>query len=237
MKFLKKGMQRILIFTFLILMGFASLNYYFTHIFVIRTKIIASVEQKIHEYHIHALSFNEIPIVYQKAVISTEDRRFWTDPGIDPIGIIRSLIVDVQKDGYIEGGSTITQQLVDNTILKHQKTIKYKLTQALYAIGLYDTMSKRKVFTLYANIIYFGHGAYGLYNAAETYFGKTPSQLNSGELTLLAGLPNAPSVYDPFKSISLARQRQKVVIDNMVDSGSISQTSATHILKEPIHLL
>jgi penicillin-binding protein 1A len=89
---------------------------------------------------------------------------------------------------------------------------------------------------MYVNVIYFGHGAYGLYNAAKTYFGKDPTQLNAGELTLLAGLPNAPTIYDPFKNMSLARQRQSIVLENMVDDNFISKKDSTQIFDQPIQL-
>jgi len=101
---------------------------------------------------------------------------------------------------------------------------------------MYDTMSKQETFAFYTNVIYFGHGANGLYQATETYFGKTPSELNAGELTMLAGLPNGPSVYDPYKSRTLAINRQHVVIQNMVDNGVISESQAKQITNEPIVL-
>jgi membrane peptidoglycan carboxypeptidase len=110
------------------------------------------------------------------------------------------------------------------------------LTESAYAIGVYDTMSKQETFAFYTNVIYFGHGAYGLYQAAETYFGKTPSALNAGELTMLAGLPNGPSVYDPYKNMALAIKRQHLVIQNMVNNGVISELQARQIISEPIVL-
>jgi monofunctional glycosyltransferase len=175
--------------------------------------------------------------MYRDAVIATEDRRFAWDPGIDPVGIVRSVFVDIGHDGYIQGGSTLTQQLADNTILSRQKSLSYKLTQAFYAIGIYDTVSKPKTFEMYANVIYFGNGAYGVYNAAKMYFGMDFNRLNDGELTMLAGLPNAPSVYDPFRHFSLARQRQSIVLENMVNAGIITQQRAKAIYQEPIRLV
>ena len=90
---------------------------------------------------------------------------------------------------------------------------------------------------MYANVIYFGHGAYGLYNAAQTYFGRAPAQCNAGELAMLAGIPNAPSLYDPLRNMNLARQRQQVVIDNMVDAGKITNAQAQQIRTMPIRLI
>lgn len=104
------------------------------------------------------------------------------------------------------------------------------------AIGLNDTMSKQEIFANYANDINFGNNAYGLYTASQKYFGKSPSKLNDGELTMLAGIPNAPNDYNPLHSFILAKERQKIVVDNMVDAGYINQTEADTILKQPIRL-
>jgi monofunctional glycosyltransferase len=215
---------------------FGGLTVYFRHVSHIHSDLGTSIQEKVTSLHIHPLTYAQIPLLYRQAVIATEDRRFAYDPGIDPIGIVRSVVVDVGKDGYLQGGSTITQQLVDNTLLSHGNSISYKLSQAFYAIGLYDVFHKDDIFQMYANVIYFGHGAYGLYNAAESYFGLPPSQLNGGELTLLAGLPNAPSVYDPFQNLSFARQRQAMVLENMVDSGVLSNTQRQNILRDPLRL-
>jgi monofunctional glycosyltransferase len=97
-------------------------------------------------------------------------------------------------------------------------------------------LSKEEIFALYTNDIYFGENAYGLYSAAETYFGIPPQQVNDGELTLLAGLPNAPSVYDPFHSLPLGQERQRKVVSNMINAGFITSSDARRILSEPIRL-
>jgi penicillin-binding protein 1A len=188
-------------------------------------------------HHTRYLTYNEIPAVYRNAVVATEDRSFYTNQGIDFRGILRAILVDISGNQPLQGGSTITQQLIHNTLLSDiKKSLKWKLRESVYAIGLYDTQSKEETFELYANVIYFGHGANGLYQAAETYFGKAPSQLNEGELTMLAGLPNAPSVYDPYLNIKLARERQNQVIQCMVDSGVINESQAKQIFNEPIKL-
>lgn len=234
--FIRRFVRSVLALVVLLCVLFGFLDYYFVHVSHIRSRVVTAFETRVHKFRIHVLGYNEIPTEFRQAIIATEDRRFAWDPGIDPVGILRSLIVDVEKDGYVEGGSTITQQLVDNTILNQQKTLTRKAKQAFYAIGLYDTMTKLEVFQLYTNVIYFGHGAYGLYNAAETYFGKTPRQLNGGELTMLAGLPNSPHSYDPFRSMQLARARQRVVLTNMVDDGVLTKSEANHIWNLPIRL-
>jgi Membrane carboxypeptidase/penicillin-binding protein len=175
--------------------------------------------------------------MYRDAVIATEDRSFFTNQGIDLRGILRAILVDLSGNQPLQGGSTITQQLIHNTVLSNMtKSLTWKLRESIYAIGVYDTLSKKETFELYANVIYFGHGANGLCQAAETYFGKAPSELNAGELTMLAGLPNAPSVYDPYLSMRLARERQNQVIQCMVDSSVINESQAKQIFNEPIKL-
>lgn len=211
-------------------------NYVFHHSYPLRTKMMAAVTERMHLHHVQPLTDTQIPAGFRAALVATEDRRFAWDPGVDPVGIFRSFLVDVKHNGYIEGGSTITQQLVDNTLLNQQKTLQRKVEQFGLAIGIYDTFSKRETFVMYTNVVYFGHGAYGLYNAAETYFGRTPTQCNAGELAMLAGLPNAPSAYDPFHSLKLARARQQLVVNNMVDEGQITRAQANEILALPIRL-
>ncbi|WP_298846713.1 biosynthetic peptidoglycan transglycosylase [Clostridium sp.] len=183
------------------------------------------------------LLYNDIPQMYRKAIVSTEDRSFFTNKGLDVRGITRAVFVNVKSGQAIQGGSTITQQLIHNTISRDtSKSLMWKLHESVYAIGLYDTMNKEETFAFYTNIIYFGHGAYGLYQASQTYFGKAPSELNAGELTMLAGLPNAPSVYDPYKNRTLAIERQHIVIGNMVKNGVISEFQAKQITSQPIVL-
>lgn len=219
-----------------VVLAFGLMYVYFKFVDHVGQRVQAVVMTHVKTHHEHFLSYEQIPSTFRNAMIATEDRRFFSDPGIDPVGIARSIVVDVEKDGYVEGGSTITQQLVDNSIIGKQKTLHRKLLQAFYAVGLYDTMSKPETFTLYANDIYFGDGAYGLYAAAQDYFGRPPSALNAGELTMLAGLPNAPSLFNPYHSMKLARQRQSIVLDNMVDDGMISKADNQRIFSEPIHL-
>lgn len=215
---------------------FAGCDWYFTRYHPIHPRLDAAVAEVIQAHHIQPLTYGQIPPFYWEAVVATEDRRFASDPGIDLVGIARSIVTDIQQDGYIEGGSTITQQLVDNTILNQNKTLDRKAKQALYAIGIYDSVSKSEVFADYANVIYFGNNAWGLAQAAQTYFARTPGELNEGELAMLAGLPNAPTAYNPFVHFNLAKERQSIVIENMVDAGYITKQQAHIIAGMPIRL-
>ncbi len=233
-----KGLFKFMIFIVAVLcIGWFGIKYYFTHVNIIADQVRGNVFTQVHANHSQLLSYNDIPEMYRNAIIATEDRSFFTNIGIDFRGTLRAIFVDVGGGQTLQGGSTITQQLIHNTLLSNQsKSLTWKLRESIYAIGAYDTMSKQETFAYYTNVIYFGHGANGLYQAAETYFGKSPSELNTGELTMLAGLPNAPSVYDPYKNMILARERQHLVIQSMVDNGLISEAQAKQILNEAIVL-
>ena len=214
------------------------IKYYFTHVDPIAAKVRQDVMQRISLRHGHFLTYSQIPATYRKAVVSTEDRTFYSNIGIDPVAIIRASLVDLESGKFVQGGSTITQQLVHNTVLRHtKKSIPWKMVEIIDAIGLYDTMSKDEILTLYANDIYFGNGAYGIYQAAHTYFGRVPARLNQGELTMLAGIPNSPTLFDPFHSLTLAKKRQNVVLNSMVATGVISTHKAKEIAHQPIALV
>lgn len=238
MKRFIKGLIKFLLGIAMVLgISWLGLKYYFTHVNRIADQVSSVVLNHVQAHHTRYLTYKDIPEMYRKAVIATEDRSFYTNKGIDIRGTLRAIWVDVIGRQPLQGGSTITQQLIHNTILNNMsKSISWKLLESFYAIGVYDTQSKQETLALYANVIYFGHGANGLYQAAETYFGKAPSELNTGELTLLAGLPNAPSDYDPYHNMPLARERQHIVIQCMVDNGVISESLAKQIINEPIVL-
>ena len=233
-----KGLCKVLFFIFIVLcICWFGLKYYFTHVNLISDQVRNDVITLVQTHHSQLLTYNDIPETYRNAIIATEDRSFFTNKGIDFRGTLRAIYVDVGGGKTLQGGSTITQQLIHNTLLNNMsKSLTWKFLESLYAIGVYDTMSKQDTFAFYTNVIYFGHGANGLYQAAETYFGKAPSQLNAGELVMLAGLPNAPSDYDPYKNMTLALERQQLVVQNMVDNGVISESLAKQIISEPIVL-
>ena len=233
-----KGMFKILFLIFTVLcISWFGVKYYFTYVNVISDQVRSNVHTLVQANHSQSLTYNDIPETYRNAIIATEDRSFFTNKGIDFRGTIRAVLVDVGSGKAIQGGSTITQQLIHNTLLSNMsKSLTWKSLESIYAIGVYDTLSKQETFAFYTNVIYFGHGAYGLHQAGETYFGKAPSELNTGELIMLAGLPNAPSDYDPYKNMTLARERQHLVVQNMVDNGVISESQAKQIISEPIVL-
>src|SRR5262249_43309201 len=158
-----------------------------------------------------------------KATVAVEDRRFWSHGGIDPIGITRAFWTDVTTGKTSQGGSTITQQLVRNLYISRERTFTRKLREACLAIKLADKWTKRKILTAYPNQVYYGAQAYGIEAAAQTYFSRRASQLTLQQSALLAGLPQAPSQYDPFANPGAARARRKEVLQAMFSTGAITR--------------
>ncbi len=156
--------------------------------------------------------------------VDTEDVRFYEHNGIDPIGIVRAALV--QLSGGSEGGSTITQQLVRNTVLsdeQFEQTLKRKVREAYIAIEMEKTYTKDQILNMYLNTIYYGNGAYGIEAASITYFNKSSSDLSLAEAALLVGLPQSPSYYDPFTNAEGAVERRNTVLGRMLSAGSITQ--------------
>ena len=172
----------------------------------------------------------------QAALIATEDRDFWTNIGVSFEGIARSLLVDISSGRFVEGGSTITQQLVRDQLLTLQKTIPRKLEEMVLAITITRIEPKREILDLYLNQVYFGNGAYGVAAAANMYFARTPKDLSPAQCTLLAGLPQAPSLYDPLAHPRAAKARQREVILAMEHAGVLTQKAGAAILKAPWQL-
>src|SRR3954467_2109110 len=135
-----------------------------------------------------------------KATVAIEDRRFYGHGGVDPVGILRAVVADVRAGKVVQGGSTITQELVRNLYLSRERTLKRKLVEACLAIKLSHSWSKDRILTAYLNQVFYGNHSYGVEAAAETYFSKQARDLTLDEAALLAGLPQAPSIYDPFRN-------------------------------------
>ncbi len=164
-------------------------------------------------------TLDQLPQTYIEAVLAVEDKRFYRHPGIDPIAIGRALVNDIRAGSYVEGGSTITQQLAKNQFFTQDKKLVRKISEMFMAFQIESVLDKDKILELYINSIFFGNGYYCVADASEGYFGKKPSEMDFDECTLLAGIPNAPSNYNPFASPELARQRQAQVLDKMKRAG------------------
>ncbi len=176
------------------------------------------------------LPIDQMPENLINAFLSAEDSRFREHVGIDLVGIIRAFIKNMQAGSIVQGGSTITQQVTKSFLLTPERTYKRKIKEAILAYRIDKTFSKDDILFLYLNQIYLGHGAYGVEAAAQNYFGKTASDLNLAECAILAGLPQAPSRYSPFRSPELARQRQLYVLERMVKDGYISTTDMSEAM-------
>ncbi len=175
---------------------------------------------------------SDIPSIYKNAVISVEDHRFYKHCGIDIISIIRAAFNDIRTKSFVEGGSTITQQLAKNMYFTQEKKLTRKIAEVFIAREIEKNYNKDEILELYINTIYYGNGYYNIKSASLGYFGKLPKDLNSGECIMLAGIPNAPSLYNPKVSVELATQRQKQVIQKMIKYGNLSEGEADKILNE-----
>ncbi len=164
----------------------------------------------------------EMPQDLINAVISVEDKRFFRHKGYDPLAMARAFFHDLLELEYVQGGSTITQQLAKNLFLTREKTISRKVKELFLARELEKEYSKEELLELYLNVIYYGSGVYGIQNASETFFNKDVGELTLGECALLAGVPQAPSYYNPQKHMERAKKRQKVVLDLMAKNGYIT---------------
>jgi 1A family penicillin-binding protein len=185
------------------------------------------------------LSLSEIPLLLQQATIATEDANFYSNPGVDAGGIIRALWINLRGGEVLAGGSTITQQLARNLLLepheRGERTLVRKLRESILAWRLARTYSKDEILTLYLNQTYYGNLAYGVEAAAQAYFGKSVSELDLAECALLAGLPQAPALYNPITNPDAAKSRQAVVLDLMVKHGYLSTAEAELAKAEPLH--
>ncbi len=172
------------------------------------------------------VKLSDVPKNLQNAFIATEDSRFYSHHGIDPVGILRAIWVNIAHDGVAEGGSTITQQLARNAFLTQDRTLKRKIMEAMLALRIEQHYTKDQILEMYLNQIYFGQGAYGVQAAAHVYFGKDVKDLDLAQCAMLAGLPQSPNYYSPFNNLQAGKARQAVVLGQMVKYGYIDQATA-----------
>ena len=168
------------------------------------------------------LLYRDLPPHLVQAVIAIEDRRFYDHFGIDFRGFGRAIFANLRASGMVAGGSTLTQQLAKNVFLTPERTIKRKVQELLLSFWMEATLSKEDIITLYMNRVYFGAGAYGIFAAAETYFGRPVQELTLGESAILAGLLKAPSRLAPTRNPDGARDRASLVLQSMLEIGAIS---------------
>src|SRR5438046_6354723 len=204
------------------------------------TKVYDDNNELLTELHVERRIFvplAHIPQTLRDAVIATEDKRFYSHWGIDPIGVARAVVQNYRRGRIVEGGSTITQQLTKVLFLTPDKSLERKLKEAVLALELERRYSKDRILEMYMNQVYFGHGAYGVEAAARTYFGKSVSELNVRESALIGGLPRAPSNYSPFERSEAAKRRREVVLRRMVEFGALKDDDAKRLAKTDLGLI
>ena len=185
------------------------------------------------------VTFDQIAPIMQDATVATEDKNFWSNQGVDVVGIIRALLTDLENGRVVEGGSTITQQLIKNLIVGNQPTIVRKLEELILAPQINNDYTKKDILTMYLNSIYYGNQAYGIDAAATVYFGlqdkpghSAASQLDLAQSALLAGLPSNPSFFDPLAHPQTAMKRFVTILDLMVAQRYISTVDKYDAIRE-----
>ncbi len=166
---------------------------------------------------------DELPDHVLKAVLATEDRRFFEHYGIDVIGLVRAMSENVRARSVVQGGSSITQQLAKNLFLSNERTVERKVKEAFLAVWLEANLPKKEILQLYLDRAYMGGGTFGIAAAADFYFGKKVTELTLAEAAMLAGLFKAPAKYAPHVNLPAARARANVVLSNLVDAGFMSE--------------
>ncbi len=209
------------------------------------TKVYDRNKEVIGEFFIEKrelIAFDDIPKDFVNALLAVEDKRFWEHEGVDPIGVARAIIVNLQHRGVSEGASTVTQQLTRLLFLSPERKFPRKIKEMMLAFKIEQKYrkllpskqdAKKKILELYANQYYWGHGAYGLRSAAKTYFGKEVEQLDLGECAMLAGILQRPAAHSPIRYPEQAKKRQKHVLDRMVAESYISEEQAEIAFKKP----
>ena len=175
------------------------------------------------------IPYQRIPQPMKDALVSVEDRRFHQHWGVDPVGIVRSLMVRAQSGHWRQGGSTITQQLARNIFLNNSRTFDRKIREAVLALALEQKFSKDQILELYLNKVYFGGGAYGVDSAARKFFGHSGEELSLGEAAIIAGLVKAPSHYSPTADAQAAVDRAQVVLETMRDAGALTADQVARV--------
>ena len=204
------------------------------------TKVYDDNDELLTELHVERRIFvplAHIPQTLRDAIIATEDRRFYSHFGVDPIGVARAIYQNYRRGRIVEGGSTITQQLTKVLFLTPDKSLERKMKEAALALELERRYPKDRILEMYLNQVYFGNGAYGVEAASRTYFGKSVTELSVKEAALVAGLPRAPSTYSPFEHGEAAKRRREVVLRRMVEYGALKDADAKKLARADLGLI
>lgn len=199
----------------------------------IESGVIAKNVEKLRNKE-HYTKKEDLDEKYLNAVIAAEDHRFYDHGAVDLISILRAINTNVQKKDLVEGGSSITQQLVKNLFYDQKQTISRKVKEVFMAIELEKRYSKDEILEMYVNNSYFGSGYYSIKEASVGYYGKEPKTLTLNEASFLAGVPNAPAIYNPRVNKEKAIQRRKVVLEKMVTHKYITSEVARKVMDEDL---
>lgn len=227
-----KFIRRLLLFIFVIILIVGSVLYLNGNELYKEKIAETSLENKVSSIRENSnfVKLNSLPSYYKDAVVSVEDRRFYSHGTIDFIALARATFSNIKQKDFKEGGSTITQQTAKNLYLMEERDISNrKVSEFLIGRDLEKKYNKDEILELYVNTIYFGDGYYGIQEAAKGYFNKDAKDLTLYEATMLAGVPNAPSLYAPTVNFDLTKSRQKKVVSSMVETGSLSQEEANKL--------
>ena len=187
-------------------------------------------------FRFEKVSIDDIPADLKNAVISTEDKNFYRHRGFDTFGLVRSIFANIKAGSLKQGASTITQQLARILFLSNERTFDRKIKELIIAHRIEKTISKNEILELYLNSVYLGSGTYGVLSASKTYFDKELDELTLAETALIAGLPQAPSVYSPFQNPDAAINRRNQVLKRMYKTGCITKEQYKENKKEELHL-
>lgn len=176
--------------------------------------------------------FEDLPEFYVDAVLAAEDHRFYDHGALDYIGLARAIWTNIKSFELREGGSSITQQVAKNVYFTQEKTALRKIAEVFMAFEIERNCDKDTILEIYVNTSYFGSGYYGIKEAANGYYDKEPIDMNEYESSMMAGVPNAPSIYAPTKNPDLASQRQRQVLEKMVRHNFITEQEKDRILKK-----
>jgi 1A family penicillin-binding protein len=204
-----------------------------TFIYDVKGKPLASLHG---EANRKVVKLDKINPNLKRAVLAMEDSHFYLHHGINPNSVLRALRANWQQGSVVEGGSTLTMQLVKNLFLKPERKFSRKIAEAVMAIRIEQIFTKDQILEMYLNQIYWGHNNYGIQTAAESYFGKTASELNLAESAMLAGIIQSPEEYSPFVNLERAKDRQSVVLSRMQELGWITQAETQAARKQPLKM-
>jgi penicillin-binding protein 1A len=203
------------------------------------TQVFARDGQRIGEFYSERrieVPYSRLPRHLILAFVAAEDARFFEHPGVDVTGIVRAFFRNLEAGGVVQGGSTITQQVVKRILLTSEKSFARKIREAVLAYRIDHYMTKEEILDVYLNHIFLGHGAYGVEAASQEYFSKHVEDLSLAEATILAGIPKAPSRYDPYLNPERAKERQAYVLKRMAEVGFISKEQEQAAFRQPIKL-